>query len=223
MSAGKFNFTSISTVLLLSIVALPVSVVAFTVIYVSSDPFWSWVWMGAVLPTIWAIVVIQGIVDVFRRRSRRQVVGALLLLAPTALLFAVMLSPRFWLHQLFTFRPLDLQPVKRPFTFLEKFSVCEQHADCTSRRTATETRNFNLTKIPDGCCFLRVVNGPREHKAENIRVALNGQKIDVPLDQSVSPIVSVALRNENELSVQLTGTPDAYVYVAIWRRRENSK
>jgi len=219
MSAGKLHFTSISTAILLSIVALPASVMAFAIVYASDDPFWSVFWMGVVLPTIWVAVVVLSIIDTLQRRSWRQIVGALLLLAPTVLLLSLMLSPRFMLHQLFTYRAVN-RPVNA-LAYFGKFSVCIQQAGCTSSGTVTETKTFRLTKVPDGCCFLRVINGRGEHKAENVHIVLNGEEISLPSDDSLPP-ASVRLRSENKLSVQLTGTTDAYIYVVIWDRNKNS-
>lgn len=212
---GKLDFTKISTPLLLSLVALPVSVAAFTTIYVSDDPFWSVLWMNVVLPIVWMAVVVICVKDGVKRRSWRQIVGSLALLAPTVLLFSLMLSPRFFLHQLFTFRPVDWHIPATGFALIQKFSVCAPDAKCTSESPVTETKTFRLTKVPEGCCSLNVVNGRGDkYKVETVRIVLNSEQVNLPPVGSLQ-IATVRLARENNVTVQLAGPPDAYIYVFI--------
>ena len=62
---------------------------------------------------------------------------------------------------------------------------------------------------------MQVVNGRGDkHKVETVRIVLNGEEVNLPSSGALQ-IASVRLASENELTVQLTGTTDAYVYVAI--------
>src|SRR5271163_1794127 len=103
----KLSFSTISTSFLLSVIALPVSLAAFASTYNTSDSFWSELWMMVVLPTIWAAVTVLLIRDAVKRRPWPQIAGGVFCLVPTVLLFVLMFTPRFWMHQLFTFRPVD--------------------------------------------------------------------------------------------------------------------
>jgi hypothetical protein len=215
MVARKLNFTTISTSLLLSIVALPVSAIAFAISYLSDDPFWSVLWMLVVLPLIWAAVAALSIRDALKHRSWKQIGGSFLLLAPTVLFASLMLTPRFAFHQLFTFRPLDLHLPTEGFAFTHAFSVCPQETSCTPHSTVSETKTFRLTKVPDGCCMLMVTNGRRaKHQVEAVYIVLNGKEINLQSRGAVQ-IAEVSLSSDNEITVQLTGTADAYVVVDI--------
>src|SRR5258708_21485629 len=97
-----------SSALLISALALPVSVIAFAVLYGNSDSFWSVLWLGAVLPAIWVAATVLSIRDSLKRRSWSQIAGVVALLSPTGFLFNTMVRPPFAFHHLFTFRPLDL-------------------------------------------------------------------------------------------------------------------
>lgn len=210
----KLSFTTISTALLLSTVAFPVSAIAFAVLYADNDSFWPNVWLGALLPAIWVAVAALVMRDAFKRRSRRQMVGVVALLVSMALLFGTSLSARFWEHQLFTFRPLRKEPLP-PFTFslVQRFDLCEQKTPCVPRRAVTESQSFKLAKVPDECCSLAVVNGKGgKYRVQSFRVFLNGNEIKMPTDNSPL-IASVTLRTENEITVQLTGPPDAYIHL----------
>ena len=202
------SLSGMSTALLISAVALPVSVIAFAVLYRNSDSFWSVLWLGAVLPAIWVAAAVLSIRDAVKRRSWRHIAGVVALLAPTGLLVNTMLSPRFALHQLFTFRPLDLDLPTQGFVSMEKFMVCAQGQPCKSHGVETETRTFNVKKIPDGCCSLMVLNGRGENKVDTFRVVLNGKEIKLQSQKA-----AVDLSSENEISVQLSGAPDAYIYI----------
>ena len=210
---SNLSFTKVSTALLLSAVALPASVIAVGLLYANDDLFWPELWMILMLPSIWGIVSVLSIRDAVKRRSWRQIACTAALLLPTALLLNTMLSPRFTLHQLFTSRPLDVPFLSaNGFAFIQKFPVCAQESPCTGG-TVAEIKTFKLAKVPDGCCFLQVVNGRAgKHKVEKVRVVLNGEEVNLPRG---SPLQSANVRlvNENELSVQLSGSTDAYVYV----------
>jgi hypothetical protein len=212
----KLDFNSVSTHLLLSTVALPVSIIAFAVAYTRDDPFWSLVWMAVVLPLVWVAVVFLGAKDSLKRRSLRPIAGSVLMLTPTAILIIAMLSPRFVMHQLFTFKPIDYHLPSERFAFIQVFSVCAPQTTCTPHSTVTKTKTFRLAKVPDGCCFLEVVNGWGEkHKVEAFRILLNGEQVNLPSSEAVQ-FANVELRSENDLAVHLTGTTGDYIVVAIW-------
>ena len=211
----NLNCGTISTSFLLSATALPISLAAFAFIYANSDSFWSVLWMVGVLPTICVAVIVLVVRDAVKSRPRSQIAGSVLLLTPTVLLLIVMFSPRFQMHQLFTFRPVDFYPHFPPhgLAFFQKFSVCTPDASCA----ANETKTFTLKRVPDGCCSLAVINGDRnaKHRAQGIRLILNGEEINLRSDGLVET-ASVKLGGENKVTVQLTGTGDAYIYVVIF-------
>jgi hypothetical protein len=93
---------------------------------------------------------------------------------------------------------------------MEKFMVCAQGQPCKSHGVETETRTFNVKKIPDGCCSLMVLNGRGENKVDTFRVVLNGKEIKLQSQKA-----AVDLSSENEISVQLSGAPDAYIYILV--------
>ena len=206
----RTSFGGMSTALLISALALPVSVIAFAVLYGNSDSFWSVLWLGAVLPAIWVAATVLSIRDALKRRSWRQIAGVVALLAPTGFLVNTMVSPRFAFHQLFTLRPLDLHLPTNGFVLMEKFMVCAQGQPCKAHGVATETRTFSVRKIPDGCCSLVVLNGRGQNKVNAFHVVLNGQEVKLESHKA-----AVDLSTENEISVQLSGAPDAYIYVIV--------
>jgi len=199
-----------STALLISAVCLPVSVIAFATLYANNDSFWAAAWLSAAVPAIWLGAGAMGIRDAIRRRSWRQMAWVVGLLAPTVLLVNTMGSPRFAFHQLFTFRPLDLHLPTNGFVLVEKFTVCAQAQPCKSHDVMTETRAFSLKKIPDGCCSLAVLNGRGKNKVDTFRIVLNGKDVNLESQKGI-----VDLNGENEISVQLSGAPDAYIYVLV--------
>jgi hypothetical protein len=94
-----------STALLLALIALTVSVIAFLRLHLGADPYvsdgpvWTFFWLLALLPVTWVIVTVFCIRDAFKRRSGKQILAAFLLLAPTAGLFAATINGRFWSHR----------------------------------------------------------------------------------------------------------------------------
>jgi hypothetical protein len=206
----KPGFHNMSTALLISAVGLPASVIAFAVLYANNDSVWAVVWLSAVLPAIWLGAGALGIRDAVRRRSWRQMAGVVALLAPTVLLVNTMGSPRFAFHQLFTFRPLDLHLPTNGLVLMEKFTVCAQAQPCKPQDVVTETRAFSVKKIPDGCCSLAVLNGRGKDRVDAFRVVLNGKEVKLESQKG-----AVNLNGENEISVQLSGAPDAYIYVVV--------
>lgn len=212
----KLSFTAMSTALLLSTVALPVSVIAFAVLYANNDSFWPVLWLGALLPTIWVAAAALSIRDAIKGRSWRQVAGVVALLAPTALLVHTMLSPRFLERQLFSFRPLTTPSLPTTgFVFMQMFTVCAQGSPCSSHDAVTATQTFRLAKVPDGCCSLQVINGQgAKHKVEAFHVVLNGKEVKLPTGDALQVAV-VELSTENKISVETTGAPDARIYVFI--------
>src|SRR5271169_1030187 len=213
----KLNFTTISTSFLLSAIALPFTVAAFAFIYADSDSFWFRYWMMVVLPTIWVAVIVLVIRDSVKRHPWPQIAGSVCCLVPTVLLFVLMFTPRFWMHQLFTFRPVDFDLNRPPngLAFIHKFSVCAPETTCTSHSGAPETKTFTLRKVPDGCCSLEVINGSGEkHKVATFRALLNGEEVNPRSDESAQ-IAPDKLANENKVTAQLTGADDAFIYVVI--------
>jgi len=211
----KLAFTAMPTALLLAVLALPVSVIAFAVSYADFEQFSPVVWMFVVLPVVWLAAAVLSIRDAIKWRSWQRIAGVVALLAPTVLLFNMMLSPRFFFHQLFTFRPLDLHLPTQGFALFQKFSVCTQESGCPSRNTVTETKTIKLVKVPEGCCSLVVLNGQgKEHKVEAFHVSLNGKEVNLPPADSPQ-IAAVRLGNSDEVTVQLTGTADAFIYVIV--------
>jgi hypothetical protein len=214
-SCSRLN--SITTALLVSTVALPVSVISFLVLYANNDSFWAVLWLLAVLPTIWVAVAFLIIRDMVKRRSWRQAVAAVTLLVPTALLFGITFTPRFFSHQLFS----SAAPKHQPFTFyppllfIQKFLVCAKESPCTPYRSVTRTATFFVTKLPEGCCFLQVLNGEDgKHEVGVFHVVLNGRRIDFPHGEP-HPGAAVRLNTKNIISIEMQGTPDAYVWVML--------
>ena len=210
------RFAALPTALLLSIAALPISVIAFAALYENHDSFWAVVWFFALLPAIWLSAAVLCIIDAVRRRSWRQSAAVFTLLAPTALLVYTMNGPRFWEHQLFSFRPLAaISLPSSGVVFVDKFTVCPQGAVCTAVRAAMNTRTFKLGRFSEGCCLLRVQNGRSgRHEVKAFRIVLNGKQVRLP---SGDPrIALVVLNAENQLTVQIDGDPDAYIYVIVW-------
>jgi hypothetical protein len=211
----KLAFTTMSTALLLAILAFPASVIAFAASYADFQRLWPLLWMFVALPVLWLAAVVLGVRDSIKSRSWRQIAGIVALLAPTMLLFSLMLSPRFFLHQLFTFRPIDLGLPTHGYALFQKFSVCSQESLCTSPNTVIETKTIKLAKVPEGCCSLYVLNGQgKEHKVEAFHVLLNGKEVRLPPDD-LPQIATVKLGNTDDVTVQLTGTADAFIYVIV--------
>jgi tetratricopeptide (TPR) repeat protein len=111
-----------STALLLALVALAVSVIAFLRLYLGTEPYWSdgplWtaIWMLALLPVIWVVVTVFCMRDAFKRSSGKQILVALVLLAPTGVLFGATISDRFWSHRPFSV-PQPKEAPRRPPEF----------------------------------------------------------------------------------------------------------
>jgi hypothetical protein len=210
----------ISTALFLAVIALPLSVVSFAVFYANNDSFWAMCWLWLVLPILWMAAAVLAIRDALKQHSWRQLVGVAALLAPMALLVTASFSNRFFLHQLFTFRPLEVSPLPKPRGWFQKFTVCPEKASCTSHDPLVQTRTFRLDNVPNGCCGLSVINGTSgKHMVEQFRVVLNGKDVkvrEVKLPTGVTvQIADVDLNTENTIGVQLIGTPDAYIYVVV--------
>jgi len=93
---------------------------------------------------------------------------------------------------------------------MEKFTVCAQAQPCKSNNVVTETRAFSIKKIPEGCCSLTVLNGRGKNKVDTFRVVLNGKEVKLESQKG-----AVDLNGKNEISVQLSGAPDAYIYVLV--------
>ena len=64
--------------------------------------------------------------------------------------------------------------------------------------------------MPVGCCSLAVINGRDGNRVDSFRVVLNGK--EVRLEGQKAPVNVIA---DNEISVQLTGPPEAYVYIVV--------
>jgi len=221
MAAGlRPSLGAMSTALFLAIVALPFSVVAFAVLYANNDSFWAVCWLWLVLPIVWMAAAVLAIRDALMRRSGRQLIGVVALLVPMALLVTASRSNRFFLHQLFTFRLLEVSPLPKSRGWFQKFTVCPKEASCTSHDAVTQTRTFRLDKVPRGCCGLWVINGTSsKHMVEQVRVVLNGREVklrEVKLPTGVAAqVADVDVSTENTIGVQLIGAPDAYVYVVV--------
>jgi hypothetical protein len=134
---------------------------------------------------------------------------------PAIWVSVTVLTPRSWMNQLFTFRPLDFRIPPNGLAFVQKFSVCAPGRACKASTTGTETKTFRPNRAPDGCCTLEVVNGSgKKYKAEVVHVFLNGEEVNLPSNACVQ-IAPTSLSRENKVTVQLTGTRDAFVYVVI--------
>jgi hypothetical protein len=213
----KLDLSTISTSFLLSAIALPVSLAAFACIYTKRDSFWPQLWVVAILPTICVAVTVLLIRDAVKRRPWPQIAGSVFLLVPTVFLFILMFTPRFWMHQLFTFRPVDFDPHLPPnsLAFIQKFPICWPGTTCTPRIAVDETKTFTLRRVPDGFCSLEVINGSGgKHKVATFRIELNGEEINLHSNGLASSI-PVRLGTQNNVSVHLTGTDDAFIYVVI--------
>jgi hypothetical protein len=137
-----------------------------------------------------------------------------------ALLVTVSRTNRFFYHQLFTFRPVELLGLSKPRGWLQKFTVCAEVAGCTSHDSVTQTRTIRLDDVPNGCCSLSVINGTSgKYRVEQFRVVLNGKdvklkKVNLPTGDEMQS-ADVDLSTENTIGVQLIGPPDAYIYVVV--------
>jgi hypothetical protein len=204
------RFSTTSTALLISAVTLPVSVIAFAVLYANNDSFLSRLWLAIILPTIWLLAGVLSIIDAVKRHSWKQIAGVVVLLGPTVFLVNTALSPRFAFHQLFTFRPLDLHLPSNGFVLMKKFEVCAEGQSCKPDHVATTTLTFHVKKMPVGCCSLAVINGHDGNKVDSFRVVLNGKEVRLEAQKA-----AVYLNADNEISVQLTGSPESYVYIVV--------
>jgi hypothetical protein len=210
---AKLSFTTISTALLLSVIALPVSVVAVVALYANRDSFWSICWLGFVLPIIWLAASVLAVRDALKRHSWRQMIVVAALLVPTALLLATSRSDRFFEHQLFSLKPLQSPTYHSPVVFWRKFLVCDKESPCSPNTAATVA--FTLGKVPDKCCTLLVVNGngTGKSKVETFHVTVNGRPIAFTAGVSTRFLAAVDLNQKNTVSLELRGAPDAYVLV----------
>jgi hypothetical protein len=217
----NFNLTAMSTGLLLSILALLVSITAFLVLYTNDDSFWAVLWLFALVPATIVVVIVLTIRDELKQRHWRQTISVVVLLGASAFLVSTASSLRFVLHQLFTFRPIDLHLPENGLVLLQKFTVCPQGQSCQPRSTSTETRSFKLKKIPDGCCSLYVINRRSDDNAvDAFRIVLNGNEVKLPVTSR--PLVApVDVRGENEITVQVSGASGAHIYVWIGVPRKN--
>ena len=213
---ARLSFTTISTALLLSIIALPVSVVAFVVLYVHNDSLWSVCWLGLVLPMTSLAAAILAIRDALKRRSWRQTALVAGFLVAAVLLLTAWQSKRFLQHQLFSIKPLEAPIDRSPIVFRRKFLVCDKKSPCSPDAAATVT--FRLEKVPDRCCSLLVMNGNGSGKGEveTFRVTVNGRPIAFAVDVATRFLAAVDLKQENTIAVELHGAPDAYVQVWLF-------
>jgi len=53
-----------------------------------------------------------------------------------------------------------------------------------------------------------------KHMVEQFRIVLNGKEVKLRTGAELQ-IAEVELRTENTISVQLSGAPDAYIYIVI--------
>lgn len=213
----RLSFTKLSTSLVLSIVALPVSITAFIVLYGDFGSLWAAIWMLCILPGIWIAAIILGVRDLRQGRSRRQTAGVVALLLPTVLLVISMCSWRFAFHQMFTFRPLDLHLPPGGFLMIHEFRVCESETPCAASGpiTETQTQEIKLKRVPDGCCTMLVFNGGQgKRKVDDYRISLNGRDIRLTQRNSVGR-ARVSVDMSDELSVQLSGIAGATLGVAL--------
>jgi hypothetical protein len=152
--------------------------------------------------TLWAVIAIGSLVGAF--------------------LFAgFMLKPPFRLYP----DPGPHFPAEGWVT-VEQFSFCPEGRNCTPPGTMSETRIFGVTrKVPGPCCLLLVLSNNRgdKHRVEAFHIALNGQQVN--LRSSVANAIQIAdvtLGTENKLTVQLTGTADAFLWVGIHYGAKNN-
>ena len=122
------RFEKTSTALLLAIIAMPVSLIAFVALYRNNDQFWAVVWLTALLPAVWVAAAALVVRDAFKRRSRRQIIAVVALLAPTVLLTAMISSQRFFSHQLFSFHP-PKEPMLQTTTVYSNAAYVREGAD----------------------------------------------------------------------------------------------
>jgi hypothetical protein len=124
---AKVSFTRGSSALVLSIIAFPVSVVAFAVLYANNDAFWATAWLGGVVPIICVVAAALAIRDAVKRRSWREIVGVVALLTPSFVLAYSITSPRFLRHRLFLAEGLRSRPLPYPRV------AVSQSSDTTTR------------------------------------------------------------------------------------------
>lgn len=119
----KLSVTAMSTSLLISLVALPLTVIAFVVLYRNHDSLGAEIWLWAMLPTVWLVAAVLTIRDVVKRRGPwRQIAGIIALLVPTVVLFNVVNTYGFWGHELFSRHSSTTDmPTDRGIVFAEQF------------------------------------------------------------------------------------------------------
>ncbi len=200
----------ISTALVLSGLALLISVVAFCLLYRNNDLFLAVLWLSILLPAIWLIVGVLALMDAVRSHSWKQLAGVVALLAPTVLLMNVSLSPRFASHQLLSLQPLSFEAPSHGIVFAAKFAVCPDDKPCAVHGTNVESRAFHLKTMPDECCSLIVKSGSKENEVDSVKIILNGSEVKLEGQRA-----TVRLKGDNEINVHLSGGPDAFVYVVI--------
>jgi hypothetical protein len=212
----KAQFARISTALLLSIIALPVSVIAFAVLYHNNDSFWAVIWLLIILPALWIATVALGVRDAFRRHSPKPLILVLALMVPTACLVTLTTTQRFFAHRLFSSSAPQRFTAYPPLLFMQKFQICDTKSGCDSLHTVNRTATFTLTKVP-ARCFLQVLNGTAgKHAVDVVHIGLNGRR--VALDHTDSEYTAeVRLNTVNTVSVELSGPADAYVWLIVSR------
>ncbi len=188
------------------------------ILYETDDAFAAVVCLFVAAPVMMLAATILTIRDVAFRRSWRQTIAVVLLVVLGASLVKTATTPRFVLHQLFTFRSVDFRLPEPPFVFIERFAVCPEGQSCESGRTLTETRSFRLKKMPDRCCFLAVVSSRKNEEAvDSFQIILNGKEVELPpRGRNGAPVTPVELSAENQISVQLRGAPGAHLLVYIF-------
>ncbi len=143
MSRGSNEKSSISTALVLSGLALLISVVAFCLLYRNNDLFLAVLWLSILLPAIWLIMGVLALIVAVRSHSWKQFAGVVALLAPTVLLMKVSLNPRFASHQLLSLQPLRFEAPFHGIVLAAKFAVCPEVKPCPAHGTNFESRAFS--------------------------------------------------------------------------------
>ena len=207
-------FTRLSTALLLSITALPVSVIAFAVLYYNNDSFWAVIWLLIILPALWIATVGLSVRDAFKRHSPKPLMLVLVLLVPTVGLVTLTTTQRFVRHRLFSSTTPQSFTFYPPLLFMQKFQMCDPKSRCEPHRTVSKTATFTLTRAP-AQCYIQVINGTAgKHTADAVHVTLNGRQI--VFDHTDSEYTAkVRLNRINTLGIELSGPADAYIWLIV--------
>jgi hypothetical protein len=97
-----------------------------------------------------------------------------------------------------------------PAVYMHSFSACPGDKPCT------QTEDFRVDPVPNGCCLLTVTNGDGRGADEvsSYEVFLNGQRV-LPVGRARNAQAAVKVPKVNTLKVILTGGPHSKVFILV--------